>query len=316
MVVNMGLITLNGSETRAGTTEATATKLARVGIETSPLPSVVMANWKSANVNVPSAAESLTKEILELFSGLRERNVWVTLCPGYTALDRVASVLKWASNSHVALGAQDIYDGLEADRTSAVTAEVFKGMPQVREVIVGHSETRVHFGVTDYRVNCKIRRAHEYGLTPTLCVGEDYETRFGRGNNAKTALSFILAQLRLALDGIVLPEHRVSDRAMTGDSYRFRVAYEPLWAINTAKVATPELVAEVCEAIRQELVRLYGVGIGSGIRILYGGSVKPENAAKLAMLAAMNIINGVLVGGASLTATDLWEIVKAFGLAV
>ncbi len=158
-------------------------------------------------------------------------------------------------------------------------------------VVVGHSERREHHAEGDAVVAAKVRAAHAVGVTPILCVGEPLEVREAGGQ-----LEHVLAQLTAALDGVPTDKAR-----------EIVVAYEPVWAIGTGLVASPEDAQEVCAALRNRLAELYSGPVADGVRILYGGSVKGSNAAGI---MAMADIDGALVGGASLDVDDFVRIVR------
>jgi triosephosphate isomerase len=158
-------------------------------------------------------------------------------------------------------------------------------------VLVGHSERREHHGETDDVVNAKVRAAYRHSLTPILCVGESLEVR-----EAGNELTHTTAQLRAALAGVSAAQAR-----------SIVVAYEPIWAIGTGEVASPEDAEQVCAALRGALESIYDATVARGVRVLYGGSVKDDNVT--AILAEADI-DGALVGGASLTAEDFVRIVR------
>jgi triosephosphate isomerase len=157
--------------------------------------------------------------------------------------------------------------------------------------VVGHSERREHHGESDVVVNAKVRAAYRHGLTPILCVGESLDVRRSEGQVAHTT-----AQLTAALSDVT------SARARS-----LVVAYEPIWAIGTGEVATPEDAQEVCAALRGTLATAYGASVAGGVRVLYGGSVKADNVSGI---MAKPDIDGALVGGASLVPEDFVRIVR------
>ena len=159
-----------------------------------------------------------------------------------------------------------------------------------RYVLVGHSERRSLFGESNDDVNRKARAALRVGLSPVLCVGETLDER-----EAGQALSIIRRQLKEGLNNISADDIR-----------RSIVAYEPVWAIGTGKTATPEQAEEVHDFIRQFIERIYGKELATGIRVIYGGSVNPENTGSL---MKQKDIDGVLVGGASLDAGSFRKII-------
>jgi triosephosphate isomerase (TIM) len=158
-------------------------------------------------------------------------------------------------------------------------------------VLAGHSERREHHGETDDVINAKVRAAFRHSLTPILCVGESLEVR-----EAGNELTHTTAQLRAALAGVSAAQAR-----------SIVVAYEPIWAIGTGEVASPEDAQQVCAALRGALESLYDATVARGVRVLYGGSVKDDNVT--AILAEADV-DGALVGGASLTAEDFVRIVR------
>jgi triosephosphate isomerase len=212
------------------------------------------------------------------------------LCPPHVYLQAVAG---WLDGSAVALGAQNLADRVG---TGAYTGEVSGAMLRdvgCSYVIVGHSERRALYGETDAVVAAKFRAAQTAGLVPILCVGETLEER-----EAGTTRAVIERQARAVLDSAGV--------AAFGTAV---VAYEPVWAIGTGRTATPEQAQEVHAFIRA-LVAGQDATIASGLRILYGGSVKGANARNL---FAMDDIDGGLVGGASLAAAEFLEIFRAAG---
>ncbi|GLW69470.1 triosephosphate isomerase [Kitasatospora phosalacinea] len=187
-------------------------------------------------------------------------------------------------------GSQDIsqHDG------GAYTGEVSGPMLaklKVAYAVIGHSERRQYHGENEEIVNAKVKAAYRNGITPILCIGEPLEIR-----KAGTHVVYTLAQLDGALDGVP-----------ASDAESIVVAYEPVWAIGTGEVATPEDAQEVCGAIRARLAELYGAELADKVRVLYGGSVKSSSAAGL---MAKPDIDGGLIGGASLDADEFVKIVR------
>jgi triosephosphate isomerase len=158
-------------------------------------------------------------------------------------------------------------------------------------VVIGHSERREHHQESDEVVNAKVVAAYRNGLTPILCVGEPLDVRREGGQVAHAT-----GQLRAALDGVTAEQAR-----------SIVVAYEPIWAIGTGEVATPDDAQEVCAELRTTLAELYTGDLADGVRVLYGGSVKPDNAAAI---MAQEDVDGALVGGASLSVEDFAGIVR------
>jgi triosephosphate isomerase len=206
------------------------------------------------------------------------------LCPPATALMAVADVL---AGSVIALGGQDCHTAAKGAHTGDVSAEMLKDAG-CRYVILGHSERRGDHGESDALVRQKFEAARRAGLCAIVCVGETLAQR-----DAGDALAVVDRQLRGSLpDGLAAQD--------------FAIAYEPVWAIGTGRTPTIAQVEEVHGHIRRTLVNMLA-GLES-VRILYGGSVKPDNAQ--ALMAAANV-EGALVGGASLVAEDFWAIARA-----
>jgi triosephosphate isomerase (TIM) len=158
-------------------------------------------------------------------------------------------------------------------------------------VTIGHSERREHHGETDEVVNAKVKAAYRNKLTPILCVGESLEVRQDSGQIAHTS-----AQLTAALADVTAAQ-----------AASIVIAYEPIWAIGTGEVATPADAQEVCSALRRTLAKIFTPAVAGGVRVLYGGSVKPDNAAGIMTQAD---VDGALVGGASLSPEDFVRIVR------
>lgn len=211
----------------------------------------------------------------------------VGVCPPAVWLDAVAERVR---GSRVHLGAQNVYPAAEGAFTGETAPPMLKALG-VDLVIAGHSERRQVFGETSAFVAEKVRAAQDAGLVPILCVGETLEER-----DAGDAETTVLDQLAASLDGVTLDR---SDRLV--------VAYEPVWAIGTGRTATPEQAQAMHAAIRTALADRFGE-TGRGVDLLYGGSVKPGNAADL---FAQPDLDGALVGGASLNASAFAQIVAA-----
>lgn len=212
----------------------------------------------------------------------------LVVCPPTIYLSAVAEAL---AGSPVALGAQNVYFEDNGAFTGETSTAMLKDIG-AEYVILGHSERRTLMGETDADVSNKTVKALAAGLTPIVCVGELLEER----ESGRTA-EVIATQFNGSLEGV------------TNDQITSVViAYEPVWAIGTGLTPTAADVAEMHEAIRAELGRILGKAVAAGVRLLYGGSVKPSNAAEL-----MNVANvdGALVGGASLKAEDFLSIARA-----
>jgi triosephosphate isomerase len=207
-------------------------------------------------------------------------------------VETVGSALAGAK-SNVGLGAQNMHDKASGAFTGEVAPPMLVDLG-CQYVILGHSERRTLFGETDAAVNVKTKAALAAGLVPIVCVGETLEER----EAGKTA-AVVTGQVQGSLAGLSAAELE-----------KVVVAYEPVWAIGTGKVATPEQAQEVHSLIRRLLAGLSSPEVAARVRIQYGGSVKPDNAADL---ARQPDIDGALVGGASLKADDFLGIAKAFG---
>ena len=244
---------------------------------------MVAGNWKMNNTI------SETKALLGamLWEIKQVDGVDVVICPPFVSLAVAAQECK---GSNVAVGAQNMF----WEESGAFTGEIAPGM--IAElcdyVIIGHSERRQYFGETDETVNRKVKAAFAHDLVPIVCVGESLELR-----KAGRTETWVRDQVRAALGG--LSAEQVA---------RMVIAYEPIWAIGTGLAATAEEAERVCsQVVRATVAELYGPEVAETIRIQYGGSVKPGNAAEL--MAQPNI-DGALVGGASLRADDFVEIVR------
>lgn len=250
----------------------------------------IAGNWK---MNLTAAeAQALVAELKPLVAAAK---CDVAVCPTYLSIATVKGAI---AGSKILLGAQNAM-AVEKDgklvQSGAYTGEVSPAMLKdagVEWVILGHSERRQYFNETDAKVNVKAKACYAVGLKPIICVGETLEER----EAGKTA-QVVESQVRGCLKD--LPSEKVAESV---------IAYEPVWAIGTGKTATPGDVAEIHAAIRAELGRLIGKAEAAKVRILYGGSVKPSNAAEL---MAVPDVDGALVGGASLVAADFLAIVKA-----
>jgi len=222
-------------------------------------------------------------------------SVELVLCPPTAYLSTVGAALGLVhatSPSGVALGGQNMHDKSSGAFTGEVAPPMLVDLG-CRFVILGHSERRTLFGETDATVNTKTKAALAAGLTPIVCVGETLEEREGSRTQA-----VVTTQINGSLAGL-----------SPSDLEKIVVAYEPVWAIGTGKVATPQQAQEVHALIRGLLASLASPAVAAKVRIQYGGSVKPDNAADL---AAQPDIDGALVGGASLKADDFLGIAKAF----
>ncbi len=234
---------------------------------------LIAGNWKmhktgSQAVDAASRLKGLVKTATD---------VEVMIAPTYTALYQVAQTLKGSS---IALGAQDLFWEKQGAFTGKISAEMLVDAG-CSHVIIGHSERRQFFGETDETVNRRIQAALAANLCPVFCIGESEAQR-----EAGDTFSVLDKQVRVGLKSFVSDD-------LTG----LVVAYEPVWAIGTGKTATREQAQEAHKFIRSLLDKLFGKPFADAVRILYGGSVKPDNVRAL---MEMPDVDGALVGGASL----------------
>jgi triosephosphate isomerase len=248
---------------------------------------IVAANWKMHKTHLESI--QAVQKLSYLLDASDAEKVEVVIVPPFTALRSVQTLLD-SDKIPYALGAQNLHP----DEKGAFTGEVSPLMLvalNVGYVIVGHSERRQLFGEDDLFVNKKVRSAFAHGITPIVCVGETLEERDADGTESK-----VEQQMRRAFDQVP------AELAATAV-----IAYEPIWAIGTGRNAEPADAGRVVEVIRASLVDRYDAGVGSAVRVQYGGSVKPGN---IRSFMAHPEIDGALVGGASLDPEDLALIVK------
>lgn len=241
-------------------------------------------NWKM-HKTLPEALQ-LAEGLREDLKAVQDRDVLV--CPPAPLLAPVCEVLK---ESTIEVGAQNLFFEKEGAFTGEWSAAMLQSVG-VQYVIVGHSERRTVFGEPDAWVQKKVARALEAGLTPIMCVGETLKER-----EEGETFTVLLRQVRAGLASLEADQIA-----------RVVIAYEPVWAIGTGKTASPEQGQEAHRFIREELAALAGEDMAANVRILYGGSVKPENAAAL---IAQEDIDGALVGGASLRREAFVAIVNA-----
>jgi triosephosphate isomerase (TIM) len=248
-----------------------------------PRTKLIAANWKM--YKNPEQTRAFFHDFLPMVSSHTRDEIVV--CPPYIDL---AAAVEVARGSNVAIGGQNVHWKDEGAFTGEISSPMLLGLG-VTHAIIGHSERRQYFGETDDTVNLRLKAALEAGLTPICCVGEVLEER-----DAGLTDDVLRRQCVRAF-------HAVSSRKAA----KLVVAYEPVWAIGTGKTATPELAAEAHAVIRKEATEVFGEEFASRLRILYGGSVKPDNASAL---MAQEEIDGALVGGASLDPKSLAAIVK------
>jgi triosephosphate isomerase len=213
----------------------------------------------------------------------------VVVLPPFTNLRSVQTLID-GDRLRVGYGAQDLSPHDSGAYTGDVSGPMLAKLG-CGYVVVGHSERRQYHYEDDALVNAKVRAAARHGIVPILCVGESLEVRREGGQVAHST-----GQLRAALDGVGAEQARTAV-----------IAYEPVWAIGTGEVATPQDAQEVCAALRSTLADLYPGELADGVRVLYGGSVKPDNVADI---MAMADVDGALVGGASLSVEDFAAVVR------
>jgi triosephosphate isomerase (TIM) len=248
---------------------------------------LIAGNWK-LNKTVPEALELAGSLKQDLADGDR---VDLLVCPPYVALYPVAELLRGTA---IALGGQDLFWEDSGAFTGAISGPMLKAAG-CSHVIVGHSERREIFGDSDEVVNRKLKAALAAGLTPILCVGETLEKR-----EQKVTKEFLRKQLGADIKGL---ERELISRIL--------VAYEPIWAIGTGMTATPSQAGETQHFIRDLFREHYDDGIAENLRILYGGSVKPDNARTL---ISEEDVDGFLIGGASLQADSFVRIARSSSL--
>src|SRR3989338_2640330 len=245
------------------------------------MKALIAANWKM-NKDIKEAV-SFVKDFKKLVKNAK--NIDIAICPSFTLLSELNELLK---NSGIKLGAQNMH----FDEKGAYTGEISPLMLKdagCEYVILGHSERMQYFKETDDLINKKVKSALKNKLKPILCIGETLEQR-----ESNETMKIIEGKLKNCLNNVDENEMK-----------NFIVAYEPVWAIGTGKNATPEQAEEVHKFIRSLLLKIYNKKISDNTRIIYGGSVKPENIKDL---MAMKNINGALVGGASLEPKSFAEI--------
>ncbi|MFC7050745.1 triose-phosphate isomerase [Emcibacter nanhaiensis] len=242
---------------------------------------LVAGNWK---MNGVAANLAEIEKLNDLIAG-GGANCDVLICPPFTLIHQSVQ----AAGERVEIGGQDCHANISGAHTGDVSAAMIKDQG-CSYVIVGHSERRTDHGETDEMVSSKADAAQKEELVAIICVGETEAER-----DAGDALSVVTSQVRGSI-----PADATADNTV--------IAYEPVWAIGTGRTPTADDVAEVHAAIRNVLTERFG-DAGNSVRILYGGSVKPENARELMSVAN---VNGALVGGASLKADSFYGIVQAY----
>ncbi|WP_150243463.1 triose-phosphate isomerase [Nocardiopsis quinghaiensis] len=248
---------------------------------------LIAGNWKMNNNHLEAIA--LVQKLAFALNDKDYDNAEVVVLPPFTDLRSVQTLVD-GDKLRIGYGAQDV----SAHDKGAYTGEVSGAMLAKLDcsyVLVGHSERREYHREDDALANAKVKAAFKNDIVPILCVGEGLEVR-----QAGQQVEHVLAQLDGALDEVP-----------AGQAERIVVAYEPVWAIGTGEVATPEDAQEVCSAIRKRLAELYSPEVAGAVRVLYGGSVKGDNAPGI---MAKDDVDGALVGGACLKADEFARIIR------
>jgi len=246
---------------------------------------LAVGNWK-----MYKAIAETTEFCLRLKDELASvggKQVEAAVAPPFTSLSAAAQALR---GSFISVAAQDVFWAESGAYTGEISPKMLADVG-CRFVIVGHSERRQYFHETDDSVNKKAAGAIKEGLVPILCLGETLTERQGG-----STFAVVERQTREGLRGLAVK-----------DPEKLVIAYEPVWAIGTGQTATPNQAQEVQAFIRNLVAKIFSPQLAQGIRILYGGSVKPENIGEL---MAMNDVDGALVGGASLEAKSFAQIVR------
>lgn len=245
---------------------------------------IIAGNWKMNKTVSESVA--LAQGIVEAVKDIKKTEV--VIAPTYLAAAKVADVVK---GTNVKLAIQDIHWKDQGAYTGKVSVDMVKEIG-AEYIIIGHSEQRQYFHETEETVNLKVKKTLAAGLKPIICIGETLEER--QGGKLETVLA---TQVKGAYEGV-----------SAEDAAKTVLAYEPVWAIGTGVVATDEQAEETQKFVRSIVAEIYGADLADGLRIQYGGSMKPGNAAGL--LAQQNI-DGGLIGGAALKADTFFAIVAA-----
>ena len=237
-------------------------------------------NWKMNGLGAD------LEELQALAKAHENPDVDLLICPPATLVSRAADI---ARGTAIGIGGQDCHAAESGAHTGDISAAMLRD-GGATAVILGHSERREDHEESSEMVRAKARAAMAHGLMAVICMGESLAQR-----EAANTLDIIAGQLAASLPDTATAENLV-------------IAYEPIWAIGTGKVPTLAQIGEVHDFIRTRLERRYGTGVGRGTRILYGGSVKPDNAAQIFRVPN---VDGALVGGASLKASDFSPVIKA-----
>jgi len=248
---------------------------------------MIAGNWKMYKTSGQGAI--LVQNLEERVESMWDR-VECVVCPPFTGLKSASTVIE-LDRLNLGLGAQNVHWESEGAFTGEISVPMLKEL-RCDYCIVGHSERREMFGETDDTVNKKVHALLAAEIIPIMCCGETLATR-----EAEETDSWVRSQVRAGLEGI-----------SAEDAARIVIAYEPIWAIGTGRTPTPEQANDVCRSIRATVGAMFGPEAALTARVLYGGSVKPENAR---MFMVEPDIDGALVGGAALDAVSFAEIVEA-----
>jgi triosephosphate isomerase (TIM) len=248
-----------------------------------PRKPLIAANWKM--YKTPAQAQEFFKGFLSLVANHSRDEI--VICPSFTS---ISVAIAAATGSGVAIGAQNMHFADEGAYTGETSPLMLKAIGATH-VILGHSERRQYFAETDELINKKLKSALAHKLVPIVCVGEVLAEREANKTN-----EVLVRQTRGVLAEITAAE-----------ATPIVIAYEPVWAIGTGKTATPQIASEAHAVIRAEVAKILGAQAADAIRILYGGSVKPDNAT--ALMSEVEI-DGALVGGASLDPQSFAKIVN------
>ena len=244
---------------------------------------IIAGNWKM------NMTASDTKKFADDIKAIMPRAKWcdVVVCVPFV---NIPAALKAFKDLRISVGAQNMFYEKSGAYTGEVSADMLKDLG-VKYVIIGHSERRQYFGETDFTVNKKVLAALEAGLHPIICVGESLEQR-----ELGITMELIALQVKSALAGVPAEKLR-----------KCVIAYEPIWAIGTGMVATPQSAQDAANAIRNDLKTTFGTKVSDSVRILYGGSVTSKNAAEL---ISQPDVDGFLIGGAALDVEELAKIAR------
>ncbi len=250
---------------------------------------IIAGNWKM-NTTWASAVNLAQKVCDNIYKSYED--IEVVMCPPFTSIKGVSNVIEY-DKSRAKVGAQNVHEILpegNAACTGEISVEMLKDL-NCSYCIVGHSERRADNGETDQLVNAKIKLLLQNNIVPIVCCGESLQT-----NEQGKSIEFVQEQIQNALCGI-----------SKDDAEKIVIAYEPIWAIGTGRVPIPEEADKVCYAIRQVVSNNFDENTAASIRVLYGGSMKPENAQ---VFLTMPNIDGGLIGGAALDAMKFVDIIK------